>query len=153
MRAEHKVEQRQLITQIGDLFEKHTQYVADDCQCDLCKKVGQLGERLAELEEKSDEKAGRNKVYQYSPEEFLALSETMKDADIAELWDVTHPQLKAFKKRHKLHSVKKGITKEQKAKLLVELPARQANDETIADIAREYGITPNTLTKLIARSA
>lgn len=153
MKTENKAEQRQLITQIGDLFEQHTQYVSDDCPCALCKEAHELGKKLASLEEKSEEKAERNKIAQHSPNEFLELSLTMKDEDIAELWEVTRSQLKAFKRRHELHSVEKGLTKAQKEKLIAEVPARRAKNETIAEIAREYGIAPNTLTKLMTRSA
>lgn len=152
MRVEHKIEQRQLITQIGDLFEQHSQYVAEDCKCELCKKVEALGRRLAELEEYSSDTV-RGKAHEYMPQEFLDMSRTMTDDAIADYWDITITQLAEFKRMHNIKSVKKYIPAEKRAEMKKGAMARKAKGELVRDIAADYGVSANYLSKLLSKSA
>lgn len=153
MKAENKALRHELILKIGDLFSQHSEPVPDDCMCHICAKVSEVGEELMKLEEECSEKRSPNHAYQYTAEEYIELSTTMTDVEIADLWDVTVPQLRAYKSNYQLHSVKKGLTAEQKARLVAEVPARRANNELLRDIAAEYGVSANYLSKLMAQGA
>ncbi|MBC2188685.1 hypothetical protein [Listeria booriae] len=152
MKAENKVEQRQLITQIGDLFDKHTQCVAEDCSCGICKKVEALGRRLAELEEYSSD-AVRLKAREYTRDEFIEMSQTMTDEAIAAEWGISISQLAEFKRVHNLKSVSKYISVEVRNQMKQEATVRKAKGDLVRDIAAEYGVSANYLSKLMAQGA
>lgn len=152
MKAENKAEQRQLITQIGDLFEKHTQYVEEDCSCGICEKVASLGRRLAELEEYSSDTV-RLKAREYTRDEFLEMSQTMTDDAIADEWSVSSSQLAEFKRVHNLKSAPKYIPVEVRTQMKQEATARKAKGDLVRDIAADYGVSANYLSKLLSKSA